>query len=238
MKPKKLTADIINEIMENTLSAIQIAKKYKVNVQAIYSYCFRHNIKLPKAKQYDDLVGLKFGRLTVISLSDYKTKQQKKYWVCECICGNKTIVNTDTLKSGKTKSCGCLRDEKIRETGLNNKISELTLNKNTLYHHYMYSAKKRKIAFSLSYRDFYNLTSSNCYYCGIEPKQFYNYKSKQRHLRILFNGIDRINSDIGYEIDNVVSCCKWCNYAKREKSYDEFLAHILRIYEHRIKPNL
>ena len=37
------------------------------------------------------------------------------YWHCECDCGKEKDINTYQLKSGQTKSCGCLRDKKLSE---------------------------------------------------------------------------------------------------------------------------
>ena len=57
-----------------------------------------------------DLTGQKFGKLTVIEKSDKKdTNKQHAYWLCLCECGNKVIVNSNSLRSGNTRSCGCLR---------------------------------------------------------------------------------------------------------------------------------
>jgi len=44
------------------------------------------------------------------------------------------------------------------------------------------------------------------------------------------NGVDRINSNIGYEINNVVSCCSKCNYAKHMMNKKEFLNWVEKIY--------
>lgn len=54
-----------------------------------------------------DIFGLKFGRLTTVSYlrGVGKTKGQ---WNCKCDCGQSCNVQTANLKSGKTKSCGCL----------------------------------------------------------------------------------------------------------------------------------
>lgn len=54
-----------------------------------------------------DLRGKRFGRLIVIKClgSDPKAKENK--WLCECDCGNKTIVRTGGLQSKTTQSCGC-----------------------------------------------------------------------------------------------------------------------------------
>lgn len=58
------------------------------------------------------LIGEKFGRLSVIGLSD-KRDGGKLMWVCRCSCGETAIVRGTHLTQGKTESCGCLRHEKF-----------------------------------------------------------------------------------------------------------------------------
>lgn len=56
-----------------------------------------------------DMVGLKFGKLTVISKSDYKNNSSNHtYWNCQCECGNKCVVSGVNLRMGNTVSCGCI----------------------------------------------------------------------------------------------------------------------------------
>jgi hypothetical protein len=62
-----------------------------------------------KSRDYGDLTGQRFGRLTVARLGDRRRKQRR--WICSCDCGADTIVPTDHLRSGHTTSCGCLRQE-------------------------------------------------------------------------------------------------------------------------------
>lgn len=65
-----------------------------------------------KVKQ--DLVGQKFGRLTVLEQADdYIDNKGKHYaqWRCKCDCGNEIVTLGNHLKKGNTKSCGCFRDE-------------------------------------------------------------------------------------------------------------------------------
>ena len=66
-------------------------------------------------KKKMDLVGEKFNRLTVTGSIDKEKGKAQKY-ICKCDCGN--IIETPTkykLKSGHTKSCGCLKREKVSE---------------------------------------------------------------------------------------------------------------------------
>ena len=55
-----------------------------------------------------DLVGKKFGLLTVVRFSRVGGRR-RRFWMCLCRCGNKTEVNRDNLISGNTTSCGCMR---------------------------------------------------------------------------------------------------------------------------------
>lgn len=56
-----------------------------------------------------DLTGMRFGRLTVIE--EYGKADGKVKWLCRCDCGNTKVVCGQDLKSGSTKSCGCLLEE-------------------------------------------------------------------------------------------------------------------------------
>ena len=59
--------------------------------------------------KHTDLIGQRFGRLTVIS--KIEPRNHRAYWLCECECGRKKEVSTYSLRIGKTKSCGCLRKD-------------------------------------------------------------------------------------------------------------------------------
>ena len=54
-----------------------------------------------------DLTGRRFGRLTV--LHPVADIEGKTAWLCRCDCGQETVVRTDCLQSGHTRSCGCRR---------------------------------------------------------------------------------------------------------------------------------
>lgn len=61
-----------------------------------------------------DYTGRKFGELTVLGIAVDEPGKPKK-WRCLCSCGNTTIVQSNNLKTGQTKSCGCL---KVKPTSL------------------------------------------------------------------------------------------------------------------------
>lgn len=60
------------------------------------------------SKFKEDLTGQRFGRITVLGF-DHFDKWNKGRWLCRCDCGKIWTVDTHQLKSGHTKSCGCLK---------------------------------------------------------------------------------------------------------------------------------
>ena len=58
-----------------------------------------------------ELAGKRFGRLTAVEPSHFDARQKKLSWVCQCECGTIALVQTNSLTSGNTKSCGCLDRE-------------------------------------------------------------------------------------------------------------------------------
>lgn len=63
----------------------------------------------------DNLTNQHFGRLTVLGDVGKRTGRGRILWHCLCECGRVTFVQGDHLKNGRTKSCGCLNDEKKHE---------------------------------------------------------------------------------------------------------------------------
>lgn len=68
-------------------------------------------------EQFEDLTGRQFGKLIVKSFQEKRKRKSetgyKNYWICECECGNETIVESYHLKSGLIQSCGCMRIQAI-----------------------------------------------------------------------------------------------------------------------------
>lgn len=77
-----------------------------------------------------NLLGCRFGRLTVIDYSG-TDKNNRAQWLCKCDCGKTKIISSNSLRSGKTNSCGCLWEEKIKETNsidiIGDKYGKLTV---------------------------------------------------------------------------------------------------------------
>lgn len=65
-----------------------------------------------------DLVGKRFGKLTVVAFD--RLQNHKTYWKCVCDCGLTVVTVGNNLRTGNTKSCGCIHRERVRQLGLNN----------------------------------------------------------------------------------------------------------------------
>ena len=184
---------------------------------------------------FEDLTGKTFGRLTVKTKGEsYVSPKGDKIlrWTCECECGNTVVVSTTSLKSGKTKSCGCYHLEIVKRPNNYSKKEFGVASFNRMFGMYKNSAKKRGHSFNLTSEQFAFLINQDCYYCGCSPRR--TITNKHGNGDLTCNGIDRIDSYIGYTIDNCVPCCGTCNTAKMQMSQQEFYSWIERVYNHSI----
>jgi hypothetical protein len=185
-----------------------------------------------------NLSGQTFNRLTVIEFS-HKDENSKglAYWRCICVCGNIVVTRGTGLTNGQTKSCGCLQREfastVIKKYGRKTIKAVGVAALNNLYLSYKRSASRRKLNFNISINEFKIFTKRGCFYCGTPPIQIHG--DKRYNGGYIYNGIDRKDNTIGYEIKNCVSCCKICNILKMTLSAEEFLSHVERIYNHSVK---
>lgn len=72
--------------------------------------CIKYQTNMNKI----NLVGQKFGKLTIISASSsvllgIKNPKKVGRWLCKCDCGQKKIATTTALKAGDVGSCGCVK---------------------------------------------------------------------------------------------------------------------------------
>lgn len=102
----------------------------------------------------------------------------------------------------------------------------------TLCEMYRRRAEQRKTVsarvFTLTLAEFEKLATGDCHYCGARP----SLRTLAGNKVLLCNGVDRLNSDLGYEIGNCVSCCTTCNMMKSRLSEADFVAQARRIIDH------
>ena len=84
------------------------------------------------------------------------------------------------------------------------------------FQQYRGQAKSRGIFFNLSFDEFMMFFwKKDCYYCGSSIETV---------------GIDRVDNNRGYEIDNCVSCCITCNKAKNKMPQEDFYKWVFKLY--------
>lgn len=181
--------------------------------------CLKH---VPRGSNAKNLLGLRFKYLFVESPNGMFKYGKSMTWNCLCDCGNYIVATSHSLTSGKISSCGCKRD-------LNKFKKKEGTPLKCLYHNYKKNAKERGLAFNITIEDFKVIINKPCYYCGILPLQVAPSWSDEK---LLYNGIDRVDSNVGYEKNNIVACCYKCNYAKQSMSIQEFKDWIIKTYNY------
>lgn len=87
------------------------------------------------------------------------------------------------------------------------------------YRMYRYRSERSNYPFDLSMEQFKDILSRNCYFCG--------QKETER-----LSGVDRIDNDKGYSVDNCVTCCKKCNMMKNTLNESTFILMCMHITDH------
>lgn len=185
--------------------------------------------KGPCHKGVKDLTGQIFGRLTAIEI--LVTKSNHAYgtlWKCKCKCGTMCEVVSHSLVNGITQSCGCISAKMAAEKSI---LPDKLAIKKQVWISYENHAKKLGVTIELTFRDGQRLMGEDCHYCGAPPSNIRSTGNKYGPSTYAYNGLDRKNPEKGYSLDNVVPCCKKCNYAKRKLGYDEFLDLASKISE-------
>lgn len=174
-----------------------------------------------------DLTGRRFGRFLVIRKCERYGYDWSPIWECRCDCGTvKEVIGRD-LTTGNTASCGCLRRDEVSRRRIK---PAGQANAHCVYVQYRNRARLKELEFAISEEDFKRLTAMNCTYCGAVPSAC-RYR-KTLNGSFTFNGLDRLDSSLGYTIKNVVTCCKACNRAKQQMTESAFRSWVRRVYNH------
>jgi hypothetical protein len=143
-----------------------------------------------------------------------------------CECGEEAKIRVSHLKNRKSEACNSCTAMGRRHSEIGKLYPEQHGNKKGSYFNAIiasmrWGAKSRNLVWELEPDDVFKLIQQPCTYCG-QVVQF-----PDTH-----NGIDRINSELGYTTENTCSCCTTCNFAKGTLSVEAFKNWIKQAYIH------
>jgi hypothetical protein len=177
---------------------------------------------------------LRFGRLTVLKIGEpYLTKSGGRIerWICNCDCGKQILVRKYPILDGRTRSCGCLRRE---TTSFHRKYADPKQAQiNATLRTYVKNAKDRDIDWELTDDQAVTLFLAPCFYCGdLQSNECKAPKRVRSGGSFRYNGIDRLDSSVGYTIENCVPCCKIHNSMKGKMNKDSFVQECKKVVQY------
>ena len=171
-------------------------------------------------KPKENLVGRKFGRLTVIEGGT--TTEKGKYWKCLCECGNIRFYTRQNILKGTLKSCGCFKQECRGKQHKNwNGVGEIGA---SVVCRIRATANRRNIPFSVDAKYLWEVflkQNKKCVLSGL-PLDFPVSSWDVKHGKGTAS-LDRINSSLGYVHDNVQWVHKDINMMKQQFSQNHFI---------------
>jgi len=204
-----LTKEFLEEYyLDKKLKVRDIVKKTGYSYAHIQTKIKQFGI--PRHRQYIDLEGKIFGKLSVQKFIGVDNKQQA-LWNCLCSCGNHKIIKSSLLKNGDIKSCGCLYIKRCGDIS------------GSVFFNIKNHARLRNLSFNITIEEIWNLYLKQNKTCAISGVGI------TFDIRIRKNttaSLDRIDSTKGYTIDNVQWVHKDINQMKSNRTDGEFLSWI------------
>lgn len=193
--------------------------------------------KVPSTKKYFLDPNTVYGNYkTIREVKIQTSKALESRWECLHIPTNTIkLVPAAKLVYVSKKKEDPIETQKYMEDLISRDLHQQGI-RNYLYRYYKTNADKRNHEFNLSKEEFISIVKQPCFYCGNPPQpaseKIRRERGSMREPNFSYNGIDRIDSEGPYEVDNCVPCCSKCNYMKRTLSQEEFYKHIVKIYKY------
>ena len=182
-------------------------------------------------KEAERLLGYTVRGFEVIRDTGERDNEGYAIWEAKCLeCGAVKKYPSYYLKR-RCVSCECEGwKEKYKEKTGRRALPDYQSHVSILYKGYKKGAEERNLEFCLTKVEFREIIEQDCAYCGAKPRLRHTNKMCSGEYRA--NGIDRVDSSLGYIISNCVPCCSECNYMKNTMEKDKFLEHVRDIYMH------
>lgn len=154
-----------------------------------------------------NITGHKFGKLQVIRLAQKEGVQRK--WECMCECGKEVLVSTGHLRSGHTKSCGCISAELLHTR--NFKHGQGSRKRKTREYSSWKEMKKR--CYQVNSKNYKWYGSKGVTVCATWIDDFPQFFAD---MGLCPDGyeLDRIDNSKGYSPDN----CRWASEATQSRN--------------------
>jgi len=146
-------------------------------------------------------------------------------WLFECICSKKVELRVAHVTSGRTKSCGCKKEDLRRKYTI---LPNSEAIKNRSYRQHISGAQRRGYESYLTKKDYVAIILKGCLYCG----GFSTRKNTRTGEVILLNSADRINNEPYYSLENTVSSCFNCQKAKEVMAAKNFITMCVQVAEY------
>jgi hypothetical protein len=150
--------------------------------------------------------GERFGRLVVIQSAE-RDKWRNLLWECQCDCGGFTLVTMHNLRSGNTRSCGCLKREALARSTLHGEGDKPTVE----YKTWEAMIRRCESPKAVNFKDYGGRGIKVCAEWRADYRRFLvdmGRRPSQRH------SIDRIENDGNYEPGN----CRWATRSEQNSN--------------------